>query len=62
MDIYNILGQKVRTLVNEEHGAGSYAIRWNGRDQNGKSVPSGVYVYRLRTEKSTLSKKMLYLQ
>lgn len=41
--IYNIRGQKVKTLVNDNMQAGYHSIVWNGRDDNGKSVSSGVY-------------------
>jgi hypothetical protein len=62
VDIFNILGQKVLSLLDAERSPGSYLLRWDGKDNLGISVPSGVYIYRLRTEASTISKKMLYLQ
>ena len=48
IEIYNIRGQRVRNLVNEERRAGEYSIVWNGRDDHGNSVASGVYFYRMR--------------
>ncbi|MCZ6819787.1 MAG: T9SS type A sorting domain-containing protein [Calditrichaeota bacterium] len=45
--IYNVMGQEVRTLVNEKKPAGAYRVRWDGRDDGGKVVPAGVYFYRL---------------
>ncbi|MCZ6819789.1 MAG: gliding motility-associated C-terminal domain-containing protein [Calditrichaeota bacterium] len=45
--IYNVTGQEVRTLVNQEKQIGSYRVRWDGRDDGGKVVPAGVYFYRL---------------
>jgi hypothetical protein len=62
IDIFNVLGQKVRSLLDEERGAGSYNIRWDGKDQFNTSLPSGVYIYRLRADNYSISKKMLYLQ
>jgi len=62
IDIFNVLGQKVRSLIDEERGAGSYIIQWDGTDQFNNSLPSGVYIYRLHTDKNSISKKMLYLQ
>jgi len=43
LHIYNIKGQKVKTLINEDMEAGYHTVVWNGRDDNGKSVSSGVY-------------------
>ncbi len=48
IDIFNVLGQKVRSLVDESKAAGTYRIGWKGIDDNGKSVSTGVYLYRLR--------------
>jgi hypothetical protein len=47
LKIYNILGQEVRTLVNEIREPGFYTITWNSRDDSGTKVASGVYFYRL---------------
>ncbi|MCH8012222.1 MAG: DNRLRE domain-containing protein [Candidatus Marinimicrobia bacterium] len=47
IDIYDILGQKVRTLVNSMHEAAFHKVVWNSRDDYGKSVPSGMYIYRI---------------
>ncbi|HVP35418.1 MAG TPA: FlgD immunoglobulin-like domain containing protein, partial [Terriglobales bacterium] len=46
--IYNILGQKVRTLVDEVKAPGSYQVVWDGKDNNGLAVGSGIYFYQLR--------------
>ena len=62
LSIYNLLGQKVATLVNKEQAAGSYQVHWDGKDQFNKSVPSGVYIYRLQTNNYSSCKKMLYIQ
>ena len=51
VEVYNMLGQKVRTLVNRQiQEADYYMATWNGRDEVGKEVSSGVYVYRLLAE------------
>lgn len=48
LGVYNMLGQKVKTLVdNESYTAGTYQVQWDGTNQNGQKVASGVYVYRL---------------
>jgi len=45
--VYNLLGQKVRTLVNDIQAPGSYQLEWDGRDENGYQVASSVYFYRM---------------
>lgn len=52
LTIYNALGQKVNTLVNESLPAGSYDVQWNGRAQNGSAAPSGVYFAELSMNNS----------
>ena len=46
--LYDGVGQKVRTLVQAEQASGSYAVRWDGRTENGSLAASGTYLYRLR--------------
>ncbi len=60
--IYNILGQRVRTLVSGEHNAGRFEVTWDGRDDHGLSVGSGVYFYRLESGSLALVQKMLLLK
>jgi hypothetical protein len=60
--IYDILGRKVRTLVNEHHSAGTYQITWNGLNDYGMRVSSGVYFYRLETGKEAITKKLLLMK
>jgi len=50
LKIYNILGQEVRTLVDGKQPPGYYSVRWDGRDNQGKEVSSGVYFCRLEVE------------
>ncbi len=47
LTIYNVMGQQVITLINQPQAAGSYKVVWDGRNQQGQPVPSGVYFYRL---------------
>ncbi|NIR50941.1 T9SS type A sorting domain-containing protein [candidate division KSB1 bacterium] len=47
INVYALTGRKVETLVNEEKASGSYVVQWDGKDARGKSVPSGIYFYRL---------------
>lgn len=60
--IFNIKGQVVRRLVDGEQPAGRYQTVWNGKNDNGRSVGSGVYFYRITTDDKTLREKMLLLK
>ncbi len=60
--IYNLLGQEVRTLVNEIQTPGFRQVIWNGKDDNGRAVSSGVYLYRLRAGDFVQSRKMLLMK
>jgi hypothetical protein len=62
LSIFNINGQLVRTLVNAQQGPGNYSIIWDGLNENGHHVSSGIYFYKLSTEKETLTKRMLLLK
>jgi len=63
LTVYNIKGQKVKTLVNDNLTKGIHEILWNGRNDNNRSVASGVYFYRLNVDKKTEKvKKMLLLK
>jgi len=60
--VYNLKGQKVRTLVNEVKTAGNHTVVWNGMDQNGKSVASGIYYYKLSTNNHTEVRKAILMK
>lgn len=60
--VFNILGEKVKTLVNANQKPGTYSIHWDGKDENGKRVASGIYLYRLKTGNFTNTKKLLILR
>ncbi|NQT64562.1 MAG: T9SS type A sorting domain-containing protein [FCB group bacterium] len=62
LSIYNIKGQIVKTLFEGEQLAGSYEMVWDGKDNNEKSVSSGLYFYKLSTKNETLMKKMMMLK
>lgn len=64
LTIYNVLGQKINTLINEELTAGPKQIIWNGRDENGESVSSGIYLYEMHVKNGdyTSTKKMILLK
>lgn len=58
LTIYNAVGQRIKTLVSEKQAVGSYQIEWDGTDEKGTSVASGVYLYRLQAGEFVQSKKM----
>ncbi len=60
--IYNIQGELVRTLVDGQQGAGRYEVTWDGCDSFGKSVSSGIYLYRLRAGEFTQTKRMILIK
>ena len=62
IEIYNIKGQKVKTLANDKYQTGNHQVIWNGTDENNKSVGSGVYFYKMETADVTVMKKCLLLK
>ena len=60
--IFNQTGREVRTLVSENKNAGSYEVVWDGRNNLGEVVSSGMYISRLKTGTFTQSRKMLFLK
>jgi hypothetical protein len=62
IEIYNIKGQKVKTLINGFREAGYHSVIWNGKDNNGKSVASGLYFYRMQTDNYQKIRKMVLLK
>ncbi|MFH1852350.1 MAG: T9SS type A sorting domain-containing protein [Candidatus Neomarinimicrobiota bacterium] len=62
LDIYNMLGQKVRTLVNGVYSPGIHHVSWNARNDFGQPVASGIYIYSLVTKDTQVTKKMLLIR
>ncbi len=62
LKIYDILGREVKTLVNAEQPAGVYRLEWNGTNNFGSQVSSGVYIYRIIAGKFVQTKKMMFLK
>ena len=60
--ILNILGQEIKTLAAEKQSAGDYRVTWDGLDNSGKSVSSGVYLYSIRSGKYLAVKKLVLLK
>ena len=62
IDIVNLLGQTVRTLVDDLKEAGSHRITWDGTDNAGRPAATGVYLYRLQADGAVKARKMLLLK
>ncbi len=56
------MGQRVRTLVNTRQPAGFYQVEWDGRDELGREVANGIYIYQIKMKNFSQSRKMLYLK
>jgi hypothetical protein len=62
LEVFDILGRRVRTLVDGFRMAGRQTVTWDGRDANGNEVSSGVYLYRLVFDQSVQTKKLILLK
>lgn len=62
LKIYNILGQVVKTLIDEEQGAGIYQVVWNGTDEAGRNVSTGIYLYQIRAGDFVKKMKMTLIK
>jgi len=62
IDVYNIRGQRVKSLVNDSFSAGSHQIVWTGIDNNGRTVSSGVYFYRMQAGSFVETRRMIMLK
>ncbi|MFO7895715.1 MAG: C10 family peptidase [Candidatus Cloacimonadales bacterium] len=62
LEIFNVKGQKVKTLVSEKQAAGTHSVVWNGKDNSGSNLSSGVYFYKLRSGSYTSTRKMILLK
>ncbi len=60
--IYDLAGNRVKELVNATRAAGTYSVVWEGRDASGMEVPSGVYIYRIVTDKGAEVRRMLLVK
>ncbi len=62
LEIYNSLGEKIRTLVNNAQDVGNHTIQWDGLNSLGRSAASGMYLYKMTAGKFTSVKKMLLIR
>jgi len=62
LKIYNMLGQQVKTLVNQNQFPGFKSVVWNGTNDLGRPVSSGVYLYQIRAKGFSKTRKMILLK
>lgn len=62
LKVFNVTGRLVKTLLNKELNSGSHTIQWNGEDEQGNRVNSGVYFVRLKSGEAEVTKKFLFLK
>ncbi|MEC7799392.1 MAG: Ig-like domain-containing protein [Candidatus Neomarinimicrobiota bacterium] len=62
IEIYNIIGNKITTLIDKNMDAGSHIVRWNSTDNNGAKIPSCIYFYHIKTNEFIKTKKMILLK
>ncbi len=62
LKIYNLLGQWIKTMVNERQTPGEHSVIWYGEDENGREVSSGIYFYRLEAGDFKLTRRMVLLK
>ncbi|MFH2035977.1 MAG: T9SS type A sorting domain-containing protein [Candidatus Zixiibacteriota bacterium] len=62
LTVYDILGRRVSSLINQQMPVGSHSIKWDGRNQNGDNVASGIYFYKIKTDQFSDTKKMVLVR
>lgn len=62
IEVLNLLGQRIATLVDERWPAGDYELQWDGRDEQGQSAPSGIYLCRLQAGSFVETRKMMLVR
>ncbi|MCK9210880.1 MAG: fibronectin type III domain-containing protein [Ignavibacteriaceae bacterium] len=62
LSIYNMLGQKIKTLVSEQKNAGTYSVQWNGDNEFGQKVSSGAYIYRINAGNFVKAMKLILMK
>ncbi len=62
LEIFNVRGQKVKTLVNNSMDAGLHQIVWEGLDDAGKQISSGIYFYKMKAGEYTATRKMIMMK
>ncbi len=60
--VYNVMGQKVKTLVDGTMNAGYHAVSWNGRNESGQAVSAGVYLYKMQADNFSTARKLVVVR
>jgi flagellar hook assembly protein FlgD len=62
LDIFNINGQLIKNLISSTLNTGTHKVEWDSKDNNGKNVKSGIYLYRLTADEFVITKNMVLLK
>jgi hypothetical protein len=62
IEVYNLKGQKVRSLVSGNYDSGEFIVNWNGKNDDNRDEPSGVYLYKMSASGNTQTRKMILLR
>jgi flagellar hook assembly protein FlgD len=62
LSIYNLSGKEIKKLIHEKQDAGEYSVKWDGKDNFGKEVGNGVYIYQLKSDKFKYSRKLTIIK
>jgi hypothetical protein len=62
LEIFDVRGRRVRTLIDEHRGAGEHTLRWDGRNGRGREVATGVYFLRLRSGSKSTTQRMVLIR
>ncbi|PIX00040.1 MAG: hypothetical protein COZ80_02170, partial [Ignavibacteria bacterium CG_4_8_14_3_um_filter_37_9] len=62
LSVYNMLGQKIKTLVSEQKNAGTYSVQWNGDNEFGQKVSSGAYIYKITAGNFVKAMKLILMK
>jgi len=62
LQVYDLMGREIATLLNKTLSAGSYSIKWNAKDRNGAKLGAGTYLFRLKTTNSVLNRKIVVVE
>ena len=62
LNVYDITGRMISTIVEGNLSTGYHSVVWNGIDNNGMAVSAGIYIYALQTETSSITRKMVFMK
>ena len=62
VSVYNLEGRLIKTLVNQVMGAGNHVVNWDGTNEIGAKVSTGMYIYQLKTNSTNLNRRMTFIK